>query len=117
MLLIKNFDAGAAIAGNRFVKFGAADYQVIQNAAATTRGIGASNQLGAAASGDPVDVIMAGIADVQAGGSITRGAEVTSNATGQAVAAAAGNLVAGVAMVNAVSGDIIPVLLASAGVK
>ncbi|HSF94787.1 MAG TPA: capsid cement protein, partial [Thermohalobaculum sp.] len=68
-----------------------------------------------AASGDRVDVQMSGIAEVDCAGTITRGALVTSNATGQAVAAApaagTNNGVIGIAMASYVSGDVGEVLI------
>lgn len=113
--LSKAFTAGGAVTKRRLVKFGSADATVVQAAAATDLIIGASGDLDAA-SGARVSVVVAGIADVEAGGNITRGALVTADADGKAVAAApaagVNNRVAGVAMVSAASGDIIPVLLA-----
>lgn len=112
-LLEKKFAAGAAIGANLIVKFGADDDTVIVAAAATDSLLGVVH-LGPA-SGEPVDVMTHGIADVIAGGAITRGALVTSDAAGKAVAAAPGagvnNRVLGVAMRSAVANDIIPVLL------
>lgn len=114
-ILIKAFTTGSAVTKRRLVKFGSADATVVQAAAATDLIIGASGDLDAA-SGARVSVVVAGIADVEAGGNITRGALVTAGADGKAVAAApaagVNNRVAGVAMVSAASGDIIPVLLA-----
>jgi len=113
--LIKAFTTGGAVTKCRLVKFGAADATVVQAAAATDLIVGAAAELGAA-SGARISVVLTGIADVEAGGNITRGSLVTADADGKAVAAApaagVNNRVAGVALVSAASGDIIPVLLA-----
>jgi len=114
-LLIKAFTTGGAVTKRRLVKFSAADRTVAQAAAATDLIVGAATELDAA-SGARISVVLAGIADVEAGGNITRGSLVTADADGKAVAAAPGSgvniRVAGVALVSAASGDIIPVLLA-----
>ena len=105
----KSYDAGAAISKYRIVKFGASDGAVIQGAAATDLVVGVAEALDVA-SGDRVDVIRAGIAEVEFGGTIARGAKVVSDATGKAVTAApsAGSnaQVIGVAEVSGASGDI-----------
>lgn len=104
--LIKNFVSQAAIAPYRIVKFGTADSTVIQSANAADNSIGVANNLGASASGQRTDVVLAGIAEVEYGGNVTRGSFLTSNADGKAVAASTGNRAIGVAMVSGVSGDI-----------
>jgi hypothetical protein len=67
------------------------------------------------ASGDTVDVMHDGIADLQLGGTVTRGDLLTSDASGQGITATgtAGTnyRTIGMAIVSGVSGDIIPVLL------
>lgn len=113
--LTKNFTTGAAVTKRRLVKFGSADFTVVQAAAATDLIIGVASEL-SADSGARVDVHVAGIAEVEAGGTITRGAKVTADSDGKAVAAApaagVNNQIAGIAMVSASAGDIIDVLLA-----
>lgn len=113
--LTKTYLAGAAVNPYRFIKMGAADETVVQAAAVSDPIIGASDSLGAAATNDRVDVIHTGIVSVKAGGTITRGNPVTSDASGQAVAAApsagANNYIGGLALASAVSGDLFPVLL------
>ena len=115
VILNKKYKAGAAIARYRLVKFGADDETVIQGAAAGDDLIGAYDGASDAALGDGVDVMHVGIADVEAGGTITRGALLTSDATGRAVAASPGagtnNGVAGRALASAVVGDIIQMLV------
>ena len=100
----------------RIVKFGADDDHVIQGAAATDSLIGVIDQPRvAAAAEERVDVIHNGIADVEFGGTITRGGLVTSDTTGRAVAAAPGagtnNDVIGRALMSGVIGDIGKVLI------
>lgn len=111
-LLIKAGTAEAAIAAYRIVKHGAADGGLVQAAAATDFLCGVCESVGPA-SGERVDIVKAGIAEVEFGGTVTRGAPVTSDANGKAVAAApaAGSNVRiiGFAEVSAVAGDIAPV--------
>lgn len=113
--LIKNFTAGAAVGANLIVKLGAADGAVIQATASTETPIGVTPEL-ATASGDRCDVIMAGIANVIAGGSVSRGGLVTADSAAKAVAigATAGTNygVIGIALTDASSGDLFPILIA-----
>lgn len=110
------FAAGATVNPSRIVKIGAADSTVIQGAAATDRFVGVSDKNISRASGEIVDVIVSGVAVVKAGGSISRGAAVTSDASGQAVAAApaagTNNGIVGWALDAASSGDLVSVLIA-----
>ena len=114
-LLNRNYTAGAAIAPFRIVKPGAADGEVLQAAAATDALMGVCESVGPA-SGERCDIVKVGIADVEFGGTVTRGAAVTADANGKAVAAApaAGSNVRiiGFAEVSAAAGDIAPVLIA-----
>lgn len=107
--LVKSFVAGAAIAANRIVKFGASDV-VVQGAAATDYLLGVADS--DAGSGARVDVVMTGSVEVVLGGTVTRGALLTTDANGKAVVAAAGNRVIGIALQSGVAGDIGDVLLA-----
>lgn len=104
--------AEGAIAAYRIVKFGANDGGYLQAAAATDYLAGVCESVGPA-SGERLDVIKAGIADVEFGGTVTRGQPVTSDANGKAVAAApaagANVRIIGFAEVSAVAGDIAPV--------
>lgn len=122
--LTKTFQAGAAVIGARIVKAGAADNAVIQAAAAAATefilGVSEYVQDGAGgvlstASGDDVDVIIGGIAYLTIGGTVNRGAPITSDASGQGVTAApaagVNNRIVGFAMASGVSGDVIPVLI------
>lgn len=116
-ILIRNYVAGAGgVRQYRIVRVGAADGEVVEATAVTDALLGVSIQPGTAAQGERCDVVLGGVAEVAAGGTITRGAWVTANASGQAVAAAPGagtnNNVVGIALVSAAAGDVIPVLLA-----
>lgn len=114
-LLLKNYVAGAAIAAYRIVKFGAADGTVVQAAAAADLSVGVSAELDVA-QGERVDVVRVGHPLVEYGGNVTRGQKLTSDAQGRAIAAApaagANVQIVGIAEVNAVLGDIMPMLLA-----
>lgn len=103
--LLKNYVAGAAIAPRRIVKFDTTDGVVIQASAAADLSIGVCCEVGPA-SGERADIVRSGLADVEFGGTVARGAMVTSDANGKAVSAATGNRVLGIAEVSAVSGDI-----------
>ena len=104
-------EAGAAIAGYRIVKPGSADGKVVQSAAAGNSHIGVSYRKGAKAN-ETVEIARVGVAEVEYGDTITRGALLTSDADGKAVAAGAGNRVIGTAEISGVDGDIGQVLLA-----
>lgn len=114
-LLNKNYLAEAAISPYRIVKPGTSDGNILQGAAATDFLVGVCESVGPAL-GERCDVVKSGIADVEFGGAVTRGAAVTSDANGKAVAAApaAGSNVRiiGFAEVSAVAGDIGPILVA-----
>lgn len=114
-LLNKNYVAEAAIAAYRIVKFGAADGQVLQAAAAADAMIGVCESVGPAI-GERCDIVKAGIAEVEFAGVVARGGPVTADAIGRGVAAAPGagaNVrIIGFAEVTTAAGDIAPVLLA-----
>jgi hypothetical protein len=120
LVAVRSFVAEAAINANRIVTFGASDDNVVQASAVTSQMIGVVEGV-APALGERCDVVMTGIADVQIGGTVTRGAYLTSNATGQGVAAApaagTNNNVIGMALQSGVSGDIIPVLVAPSRIQ
>ncbi len=106
----KSFLAEGAIAAHRLVKFGTADDAIVQAAAGADLTIGVNDL--AVAQGEVATVVMGGVAIVEYGGNVTRGALLTANASGQAVTAATTNRVIGVAMVSGVAGDLGSVLLA-----
>ncbi|MBN2895046.1 MAG: DUF2190 family protein [Campylobacterales bacterium] len=110
--LVLTFVAGAAIAANTLVKFGSADGEVAQAAAATDGVIGIS-ELGAEGAGDRVDVTLAGIEEVTYGGTVTRGDLLTTDANGRAISATvAGSRIIGYALESGVAGDIVGVMIA-----
>lgn len=110
------FAAGATVNPSRIVKIGAANSTVIQAAAASDRFVGVSDRNVTRAAGETVDVIIRGVTAIKAGGAISRGAAVTSDADGQAIAAAPDpgeNVgVIGYALESAVSGDLVTVTVA-----
>lgn len=112
--LSKSYTAEAGISANRIVKVGAADYGVLQGAAATDKLIGISTEIDAA-SGERIDVVHSGVADLKLGGTVARGDFLTSDASGQGVTAApsagTNNRVIAMALISGVSGDVIPVLV------
>jgi len=63
------------------------------------------------AAGKIMAMAISGVSKVSAGGTIAAGELVASDSAGEAVAAATGDNIAGVAMAAAVDGDIFPVLL------
>lgn len=113
--LTKNFTAAAAVARRRIVKFAAAEGEVEQGAAATDAVFGVSTDVDAALGGR-CDVHMAGIVEVEFGGTVAAGDPVTADANGMAVkaapAAGVNNRIVGWALVPAVVGDIRTVMLA-----
>jgi hypothetical protein len=113
-ILIKNFTAEEAVEPRRIVKFGAADGEVLHAAAASDLSIGVTDTLGAE-EGGRVDVVRVGIADVEYGATVARGAKLTSDSTGRAVAAApssgANAQIIGTAELSGVVGDIGKVLI------
>lgn len=119
-ILTTTYTAAGTIDQYTIVKFDASDNTVVEAAAATDSLVGVAYIPGVSGtqkvSGDRLEVVISGVAEVKAGGTITRGALVTSDASGQAVAAApsagVNNQVIGLALVSALSGDVFPVLLA-----
>jgi hypothetical protein len=69
-----------------------------------------------AAEGAHCNVRLEGISVVEAGGTVTLGADVQADATARAVDAASADVVLGVALQGtSTAGDLIPILLAGAG--
>ena len=116
----KNFIAGAAIAKYRIIKFGADDEHVIQASAATDSIIGVSESLGAG-TGERIDVILSGIAEIEFSANVNRGALITSDADGKAVQCSpvggANNRLIGIAMAGAAAGDIAPVMISLGSIQ
>lgn len=111
---IKTYDASGAIPAYTIVKFTSTDFQVIKAAASTDKLIGITTEIDAADT-ERVDVIHNGTAWVKAGGTIAAGDPITSDANGNAVAAAPGTGVnaqcIGRARQAAVSGDVFEMIL------
>jgi hypothetical protein len=120
-LLVKGYTAGANISARKIVKWGAADNTVIPATAATEALVGVVAPDVDVTSGATADVHMLGIVECIAGGTITRGDPVTSDANGDAVAAApaagVNNRIIGYAEVSAVDNDIFTVILAPSGMQ
>jgi hypothetical protein len=108
--LTKTFIAGAAITRRRIIKFDNVDGQVLQAAAATDASFGVSDMSADCVTGDRVEVRLTNVAEIDVGGAITRGAPITSDASGKAVAAApaagANVRIIGFALATYASGDI-----------
>lgn len=112
--LVKSMVAEAAVLPYRAVKFGTADGQVIQAAAAADALVGVADNLGQSTAGRRVDVVLDGIAEAEVGAAVTRGALLSADSSGRviaATAAAGANVrVIGVAMASATAaGEIIPI--------
>jgi hypothetical protein len=112
--LIKSYTAGAACRARRIATIGAADLQVVEAGAAAIVCLGVFDSLDAA-TGDFTDVIHLGTSEVLLGGPVTRGARLTSDASGAAITAApaAGTNIGVVAfaLASGVAGDIIPAFI------
>lgn len=113
---IRSFTAAAAVEGYTIAKFAdPANAKTVTEADGNTAALlGVFDKLGGA-SGDMVDVHLAGLVEVKLGGTVAAGDPVTSNASGHGIeaAAAAGTTVRiiGFAAEPGVSGDIIDVWL------
>lgn len=121
VMLFKSFVAGAAIGTYTLVKFGADDATVVPAAASTDFIIGAVQEVSPAL-GERVDVAVVGVAQLTAGAVVARGALLTTDASGRAIAAAPAAGVnartIGVALEAAsAAGDVIHVLLSQGSVQ
>lgn len=68
-----------------------------------------------AAAGRAAEVCIGGLTRVSAGGSITAGDEVASDAAGEAVAAATGDIILGTAVTGGSDGDVISIVFQPRG--
>lgn len=112
--LLKSFSAGGAITAFRLVKLSAAE-TVVLAAAATDFIIGVANEV-AAASGERQDVVLSGVAFVEAGAAFALGATITADASGRGIVAApaagTNNRIVGIALeAAAAAGDVVRVLV------
>ena len=109
IIMAKNAKAEAAVPAFTIVKYGAADAQVLPAALATDKLIGVTTDI-AALINERCDVITNGRAEVLYGGAVTRGDQLTADASGRAVTAApvagVNNRIIGVAAVSGVLGDV-----------
>ncbi|MCC7167815.1 MAG: DUF2190 family protein [Rhodospirillales bacterium] len=107
-LLTRNYTASGAIAARRIVKMTAVS-TVAQAGAATDKLLGVSAEL-PAADGQRLDVHTHGIVEVDFGGNVSFGDQLTSDANGKAVvaqpAAGVNNRIVGFAEIDGASGDI-----------
>jgi hypothetical protein len=115
---ILSFEASAATTAFRIARYSeAATTSRVANAAAATDPIvGVFGEV-AHDAGDMADVIVSGLCDVEAGGTITAGALLTADAQGRAIVvpaptATSHHRVVGVATMPGVVGDRIKVLVA-----
>lgn len=106
----KAYRAETAIEGHRFITFGTADGDVKMTTAKTDVVIGVSEFVGAKAD-RTVDICHSRRVEVQLGGTVVRGDELTAAADGQAVKAATGDKIAAIALNDGVKDDIITVLM------
>lgn len=106
-MFIKSYRATAAIAKHRLVRASAtADATITQAAAATDPIMGVHGSLPATA-GQVTDVVCGGYATVEYGGTVARGAPLTADSEGRAIAAtAAGQRLVGFAVVAGAVGDL-----------
>ncbi len=113
--IVKNFTASGAIGHRRLVKFTANDGEVALATAATDAIAGVTDFPSGAASGERIDVVLFGQAEVVAGGNLAPGALFTAGAGGVAVAAAPAAGVnastGGIVLAGAVSGDFVRALV------
>lgn len=111
--LVKTYTAGGAIAEYRIVKHGATDREALQATAVTEKfaGVVGLPKGASAVSGDSVDVIKSGVADVLYGGTVAVGDPLTTDNTGRAVVATDGDALIGDAQVAGAVGDIGAVLI------
>lgn len=103
------FRAGGAIAKRRILAHGSADGVAIQAVDAAAPLLGISTDI-PTDSGDIVDAIRNQLAPVEYGGTVTRGAPLTADSSGRAIAApiasATVTYIIGYAEVEGVEGDI-----------
>ena len=102
----KTFTAAGEIGAHRIVAFGDADAEAKQAEGGSAALIGVSDELGAEEAGEPIDVILDGIAYVELGGEVTRGKPVTADSDGKAVEASDGDFIVGYAMHTGTDGDL-----------
>lgn len=112
MNTFRSYTAQAAVEGFRIVKPGSADMTAIKATAATDLLLGTADSLDKA-TGELVDMYVSPLGEVRLGGTVARGAALTSDANGKAVATTTvGHRVIGYAEVSGVVDDVITYLRA-----
>ena len=118
---IKNFTLESNVGQYRIGVFGSKDDTMVQASAVSDSLIGVCAQPGGATTGERADFVLTGIAEVEYGGTVTRGNDLTTDAQGRAVAAAPSsgvvNKLIGKAMESGVLGTIGSVLLNQSQIK
>ncbi|MFG6462269.1 hypothetical protein ACG04Q_11875 [Roseateles sp. DXS20W] len=84
MTEFRSYKAEAAVEGYRIVKPGSADYTAVKSTGPTDFNIGTSDSLDKS-TGEMVDCAVGDIHEVRLGGTVVRGASLTSDANGKAV--------------------------------
>ena len=102
----KTYIAAVDIPACRLVKFADDDNTVTLATASTDNVVGVIENVDVK-KGNTIDVIHVGTAKIQFGGAVARGASFTAGTDGKAVAAQAGNNVAGFILSSAVDNDIV----------
>lgn len=112
MNTFRSYAAQAAVEAFRIIKPGAADQSAIKAAAATDFLMGTSDSLDKA-TGEMVDVYASPMGEVRLGGTVARGAALTSDANGKAISTTTvGHRIIGFAEASGVADDVIPYLRA-----
>ncbi|WP_028588344.1 DUF2190 family protein [Desulfocurvus vexinensis] len=105
--------AGSVIPPYVLVAHGAQDGAVALATVATDALCGVTQELGADAVGDPVDVCKGGLPEIRLGGDVVRGDPLTSDTEGRAIkATVSGSRIIGFAEVSGAEDDIVPFLFA-----
>lgn len=106
-LLLKGFRAAGTIQPRRIVSISNGAVSLAANDHASIIGVSDNS----ASLGQVVSVVMVGVTEVVAGDAIDAGDHVTSDATGRAVPATNNKTVVGIAMEDAVLGDLLTIAL------
>ena len=120
-VLDKGFEAAEALTEFRFVTLVATEDRRVEQADVAGElviGVGQETVSAEDVTRGPriTNVRLMGVSVVEAGAAVTKGAEVTTDASGRAITAGVGNRVAGIALDNAAqAGDWIGVFLTPAG--
>lgn len=105
MEVIKSYTAACDIPRNSLVKFSTTEDKVTLATAAADLVLGATLNKDVK-TGEIVDVRLLGLGEVKFGGTVAKGEAFCAGTGGKAVKAAAGSIVAGFSLKDAVSGDI-----------